>query len=40
LTEEEKQQFDELNSESEENIFFKEIAESRGISIESLESTV
>jgi hypothetical protein len=38
LTEEEKQQFDGLNSESEKNIFFKEIAESREISIESLES--
>lgn len=38
LTEEEKQQFDGLNSESEESIFFKEIAKSRGISIESLES--
>jgi hypothetical protein len=38
LTEEEKQQFDGLNSESEENIFFKEIARSKGISVESLES--
>jgi hypothetical protein len=39
LTEEEKQQFDGINSESGKNIFFKEIAESREISIESLEST-
>jgi hypothetical protein len=38
LAEEEKQQFDGLNSESEKSTFFKKIAESRGISIESLES--